>query len=175
MGTRYRGTVVERRALDTYIKLMRAAASVSARLDPRLTRYGLTESQFGVLETLLFVGPLSQREVSAKQLTSPSNMTTVVDNLERAGLITRKRDLEDRRKTTLRLTRRGRDLVSKIIPGHVAAIVGEFAVLAPAEQEELGRLCRKLGLRDGAPAARRRPAGGPRGRREGAPTPPRPA
>jgi hypothetical protein len=39
---------------------VRAADSVSRRLDPRLRRYGLTESQFGVLETLLYVGSLSQ-------------------------------------------------------------------------------------------------------------------
>jgi MarR family transcriptional regulator, 2-MHQ and catechol-resistance regulon repressor len=147
MGTRYRGTPAEVRALDTYIKLMRAADSVSRRLDPRLLRDGLTETQFGVLETLFHLGPLSQRAIAAKQLTSASNLTTVIDNLERDGLATRRRDPDDRRATIVDLTPRARALIRTVFPGHVAAIVQEFAVLTAAEQAELGRLCKRVGLR----------------------------
>jgi MarR family 2-MHQ and catechol resistance regulon transcriptional repressor len=149
MGTRYPGTPQQVQALNAYIKLMRAADSLSRRLDPRLRRYGLTESQFGVLETLLYVGPLSQRAVARKQLTSASNLTTVIDNLERARLITRRRDPSDRRKTTLTLTPRGRALIRRVFPGHVDAIVREFTVLTRGEQAALGRLCKKLGLQTG--------------------------
>jgi MarR family 2-MHQ and catechol resistance regulon transcriptional repressor len=149
MGTRYRGTSRQVLALNVYIKLMRAADSVRHRLDPRLRRYGLTETQFGVLETLFYVGPLSQRAIARKQLTSASNLTTVIDNLERAALITRRRDPSDRRKMTLTLTSRGRALIRGIFPSHVDAIVQEFAVLTPGEQVALDRLCKKLGLQTG--------------------------
>jgi MarR family 2-MHQ and catechol resistance regulon transcriptional repressor len=149
MGTHYRGAPAEVRALNTYIKLMRAADSVSRRLAPRLLRYGLTETQFGVLETLLHLGPLAQRTIAAKQLTSASNLTTVIDNLERDGLVSRRRDAADRRRTTIDLTSRGRALIRKIFPGHVATITAEFAVLSAPEQAALGRLCKKLGLRQG--------------------------
>jgi MarR family transcriptional regulator, 2-MHQ and catechol-resistance regulon repressor len=149
MGTRYPGTPRQVLALNVYIKLMRAADSVSHRLDPRLRRYGLTESQFGVLETLFYVGSLSQRAIARKQLTSASNLTTVIDNLERAELITRRRDPSDRRKMTLTLSPGGRALIRRIFPGHVDAIVQEFAVLTPGEQVALGRLCKKLGLQTG--------------------------
>jgi MarR family 2-MHQ and catechol resistance regulon transcriptional repressor len=115
---------------------MRAADSVRQRRDPRLLAYGLTETQFGALETILHLGPLSQREVAGKQLTSASNLTTMIDNLERDSLVTRRRDPTDRRKTTIDLTPRGRAPIRKIFPGHVEAIVQEFEVLTAAAQPD---------------------------------------
>jgi MarR family 2-MHQ and catechol resistance regulon transcriptional repressor len=63
MPTHYRGSAQERAALDAYIKLMRAADSVTARLDPLMRAADLTVGQFGALEALLHRGPLCQREV----------------------------------------------------------------------------------------------------------------
>jgi MarR family 2-MHQ and catechol resistance regulon transcriptional repressor len=146
MGTHYRGRPAEVRALNAYIKLMRAANSVQARLDRRLAALGLTESQLGVLEALYHLGPLAQGVVGRKLFVSGSNVTTVADNLERRGLIRRRRDPADRRSVVLHLTPAGRRLIARVFPGHVAAIVREFSALGAGEQVELGRLCKKLGL-----------------------------
>ena len=56
MPTHHRGTAQERAALDAYIKLMRAADSVTARLDPLMRAASLTVGQFGALEALLHRG-----------------------------------------------------------------------------------------------------------------------
>ena len=53
MTTKYRGNEAERKALDAYIKLMRASESVTNRLKRHSDRSGLTMSQLGVLEALL--------------------------------------------------------------------------------------------------------------------------
>jgi len=50
---------------------------------------------------------------------------------------------------TVHLTEKGRGFIAEIFPRHVAAIVEEMGALTPSEQEELGRLCRKLGKREG--------------------------
>jgi MarR family 2-MHQ and catechol resistance regulon transcriptional repressor len=147
MGTRYKGRPRQVRALDAYIKLMRCANSVQGRLDRRLTRLGLTDNQFGILEALLHLGPVAQHELGRALFTSRANITTIVDNLERRGLVRRARDLADRRYVTVHLTDEGRALIERIFPGQVDAIVEELSVLSAAEQEELGRLCKKLGLR----------------------------
>ncbi len=146
MPTHFPGDAEQRRALDAYIKLMRAAESVTARLAAGLREAGLTTSQLGVLEALLHLGPLAQCELAKKQLKSPANLTTVVDNLERRGLVRRTRDPRDRRRSVVELTPDGRRLIEDFFPRHAAAIAREMAVLEPAEQEELARLCRKLGL-----------------------------
>jgi MarR family 2-MHQ and catechol resistance regulon transcriptional repressor len=70
----------------------------------------------------------------------------VVDNLEKSGLVERVRDEEDRRHYFVRITARGRHLISPFFPGHVARIVKEMGVLNGKEQDELGRLCKKVGL-----------------------------
>ncbi|HEV8585888.1 MAG TPA: MarR family winged helix-turn-helix transcriptional regulator [Methylomirabilota bacterium] len=146
MGTHYKGRPAEVRALDAYIKLTRAGSAVGARLGRRLAAEGLTPTQLGVLEALLHLGPLGQRALGGKLLMSGANITTVVDNLERRGLVRRERRGDDRRNVTVHLTADGRRLITRIFPGHVAAIVEAFAALTPGEQETLGRLAKKLGL-----------------------------
>lgn len=148
MGTHYRGRPQEVRALDAYIRLMRGANSVLSRLMRRLLAQGLTENQFGVLEILLHLRPRSPGELKAKLLTTGGNITMILDHLEKRGLVTRRRDAEDGRRITVNLTPDGRRLIVRVFPGHVAAIVAEMSVLEASEQEMLGKLCRRLGLRD---------------------------
>jgi MarR family transcriptional regulator, 2-MHQ and catechol-resistance regulon repressor len=146
MATHYRGRPAEVRALDAYIRLMRGAGSVAARLESRLLALGLTENQFGVLEVLLHLGPRSPGELKGKLFTTGGNITMILDNLEKRGLVLRERDPADKRRLTVRLTPAGKRLVERLFPGHLAAIVEEMSVLTAAEQETLGRLCRRLGL-----------------------------
>ena len=89
MGTKHHGTAREKRALDAYIKLRRAANTLSALEAAALREARLTESQFGVLEALYHLGPLRQTDLASKLLCSAGNLTTVVDNLERDGLVER--------------------------------------------------------------------------------------
>jgi len=146
VGTHYDGRPADVRALDAYIKLTSAMSSVDARLAPGLAGVGLTPTQLGILEALLHLGPLGQRTLGAKLLSSGGNITTVVDNLERRGLVRRERRDDDRRHVTVHLTPEGRRLIAKVFPGHVRAIVAAFSALTVAEQETLGRLAKKLGL-----------------------------
>jgi len=146
MATHYNGTSEERTALDAYIKLARAAASVEERVNRHLRNVPLTLSQFGVLEALFHLGPMHQTLLCEKILTSGGNMTLVLDNLARRGLIVRKREDNDRRRAVVHLTAEGRALVESILPRHVGAIVAEFGVLSQEEQIVLGNLCRKLGV-----------------------------
>ena len=158
MGTQYRGTKEEVRALNAFIKLVRAAGSVSARVEAHFAAIGLTVSQFGVLEALYHLGPLFQKELASKILKSTGNITMVVDNLEKRGLVERVRDEEDRRHTSVRITADGRRLIRSFFPGHAGRIVREMSVLTAGEQEELGRLCRAVGLQDATSKGSRRPA-----------------
>jgi MarR family 2-MHQ and catechol resistance regulon transcriptional repressor len=150
MPTHHKGTPQEVQALDTFIKLTRATDSLLARLARRETFGVLTPRQFGVLEALHHLGPMRQGEISAKLLTSGGNVTLVVDNLEKSGLVRRERSAEDRRVVMVSLTEAGRELISRVFPKHLADIVEEMSILTPEEQEELGRLCRILGKQERA-------------------------
>lgn len=151
MPTHYAGTPEEVLALDTFIKLSRVIDSFNARLNAHGTLEDLTGSQFAVLEALYHLGSMCQGTLSQKLLKSTGNMTLVIDNLEKHGLARRVRSVEDRRMVMIELTAAGRQTIERIFPGHVDAVREEMSVLTPAEQAELGRLARKLGLVEGRP------------------------
>lgn len=146
MSTHYRGSLTERRALDAYIKLARAAGAAEGRINRHLGDVGLTISQFGVLEALHHLGPLNQGQLATKLLKSSGNLTLVVDNLVKRGLVERSRHPDDRRVVTVALLPAGERLIAGLFPRHVERVVEAFACLGPEEQETLARLCRKLGL-----------------------------
>lgn len=148
MATHYKGTPEEINALSAFIKLTRAADTLSAHLAQRKSKGNLTVRQFGVLESLYHLGPLRQDEISVKLLKSGGNITLVVDNLEKRGLVQRRRDLEDRRAVNVSLTEQGHDLIAGLIPRHVANIVREFSILTQEEQNQLGEFCRMLGKQE---------------------------
>ena len=147
MPTHFAGSRAEMRVLDTFIKLTRCTNSLFTRLAERNTIGDLTYSQFAVLEALYHLGPMTAGEVSQKILKSGSNLTTVIDNLERDGLVRRERDANDRRVIHVHLTEAGSSKIEAVFPEHVAALVEEFSVLSASEQELLGKLCKKLGTR----------------------------
>lgn len=146
MPTHYTGTAKEKRALDAYIKLTRAAESTGLRINGHLQQHNLTLSQFGVLEALYHLGPLQPSELGTKILKSSGNMTTVIDNLEKRDLVMRARRAHDRRCLDIHLTDAGKNLVAQILPEHIQAVVATFSVLSAEEQETLAGLCRKVGL-----------------------------
>ena len=143
--SRYRQDRAERLALSTYLKLTRASERLWNRLARGLEREDLTPSQFGVLEALYHLGPMCQRDLGDRILRSSSNMTMVVGNLERRGLVRRERSAEDHRYNQVHLTTEGERLVRRVFPGHADAITRELAILTQEEQRTLGNLCRKLG------------------------------
>jgi MarR family transcriptional regulator, 2-MHQ and catechol-resistance regulon repressor len=147
MPTHYSGTETERLALDSYIKLQRAAETSLARTTAHLSDHNLTTSQFAILEALYHLGTLSQRELADKVLRSASNISIVLKAIEKRGLIERDRDPADNRYMQVKITEQGRALLASFFDQHVAGIVAEMSALTAAEQAELGRLCRKLGLR----------------------------
>lgn len=152
MPSRYQGSKAEIEALNAYIKLMRAAESVTTRAHAVLPK-DITISQFGVLEVLLHCGPLCQTELAGKLLKSGGNITLIVDNLEKAGHVVRERSQEDRRFVTVSLTASGRAFISALFPKVAASITRELAALSSAEQFTLGWLCKKAGTGASAPAA----------------------
>ncbi len=146
MPSHYKGSVREQRALSAWIKFSRANITLNSQLKNSLRRFQLTESQFAVVEALYHLGPLNLTQISEKLLCTGGNLTTVVDNLEKQKLVKRVPSKTDRRQYEIHLTPKGRSHIKKLFPDHVKAVVREMSVLSPSEQDELSRLCKKLGL-----------------------------
>lgn len=149
MPTHYLGSPTETQALDTWIKLNRSVDSLVSRINQSNTMGGLTPTQFSVVEALFHLGPLSQCQLAARVFKSSGNMTLVIDNLEKLGLVTRQADPHDRRVSVVDLTPLGKQTISLLFPVHAAAVAKLFAVLTPEEQRTLGEILRKLGKQEG--------------------------
>lgn len=107
-------------------------------------RYGLSFSQFMVLEALLSKGKLSISEVRDTILSSVGTISLVVNNLEKMDYIKRESDKNDKRICLLSLTDEGRELIEKIVPENEKIINTYMENLSKDESETLLVLLKKL-------------------------------
>ena len=135
----------EARALRLWIALARCYATFARAVAGRVAEYGLTTPQFGVLEALYHLGPLSLGELAEKLLVTGGNITYVMDRLEEQGLVLRERSSLDRRIVRAQLTEAGARLVADVFPGHAAAIAELSGELDAEDQEMLRALLKRLG------------------------------
>lgn len=132
-------------ALRLWVTLARCYATYAKAIASKVQDYGLTTPQFGTLEALYHLGPLSLGELAEKLLVTGGNVTYVMDRLEDQGLVYRYRRPDDRRVILARLTPEGRDLVAEVFPGHASYVEHLSRHLTPDEQKELSGLLRTLG------------------------------
>lgn len=148
MGTYYKGTAKEKLALNTFIKLIRSGNTLSSGINLILAKNSLTESQYNLLDALYHLGCLTQKELGKKLLKSGGNITMVIDNLEKQGLVERISGEKDRRTYTVHLTVKGKNKIKSVLPGIVKFIKNEMNILTENEQLEVQRLCKIIGLRN---------------------------
>lgn len=141
--SKYLGSKKHVLALNTFIKLVRSTNIVCSDVHNHFLSE-LTVSQFGIMEALYHLGPMSQKELASKILKSPGNITTIINNLERNELVRRKVNEEDKRYYSIHLTDQGRSMVERIFPTHADVILNRLSVLTEAEQNTLGKLLKKL-------------------------------
>jgi DNA-binding MarR family transcriptional regulator len=116
-------------------------------LNPLFAEAGLQPGEFDVLATLRRSGApfmLSPTRLYEAAMISSGGMTNRLDRLERAGLIERRADPNDRRGKLIALTAAGRRIIDDTITRHVANEKQLLSVLTSAEQAKLNALLKKL-------------------------------
>ena len=129
-----------------WVKLARASSTFGKLAHENIRSFGLTEPQFGVLECIGHLGPLTLGELSRKRLVSGGNITCVVDNLEKDGLVERVHNAEDRRTIVAQLTPKGKKVFDETFVHHAEFIADLASVLTDHEQDQLSHLLKKLGM-----------------------------
>lgn len=124
-------------AVGTYVRLLRAAETLRGEVTLSLGDFGLTGSQFSAMKVLRLKGPLAQRDIARYLLMASGNVTVVIDNLEKRGLVKRVRNAEDRRMVFVHLTGDGEKLFDEVYPGHLERI---RAVMGRLNEEQVGDL-----------------------------------
>ena len=98
---------------------------ISSRLDEILQKEKLNISKFNILMTIKHTGGydgIQQNEISKRLLVTASNITKLLDKLEKDGLITRNSKKDDRRVKLIRITDYGSNLLDKVWPEYKLSI-----------------------------------------------------
>ena len=148
MGSHYNGSKKEITILDSFIKLTRSVDSINSSINSVISGWGVTLSQFNVLDALYHLGPLSQKALADKLLKSGGNVTLVIDNLEKQKLVKRKKNKDDRRFMSINLTPQGESVIKEILPDVVSVIKKRMTSLTEKEHKALQDICKRIGNTD---------------------------
>ncbi len=109
-----------------------------------LGEYDVTPGLFGVLVIIESNPGLKQAELARATHLDRSTVVSVIDNLERRGLVERRAAIGDRRSNALQLTANGAQLLKKLkrlVADHEKRLAHNFS---EAEQATLVRLLQKI-------------------------------
>lgn len=117
--------------------LRRAWYGINQAFRRRIARLGVTPDQFTVMRTLLEGDPcgLSQRQLSELISSDPNTVASLLERMESAGLIERKRHETDRRAHRIRLLTNGKRKYERAREEALALQAEILAVLPKTERE----------------------------------------
>lgn len=98
---------------------LRIALTLSnSRFDKLIEPYGITGAQYNVLRILKGVHPggHARCEIATRMVERASDITRIIDRLEKNGYVERDRTSEDRRMSITKITDKGIQLVDEITP-----------------------------------------------------------
>jgi DNA-binding MarR family transcriptional regulator len=127
------------RQQEVYLSILRTSIELSHSTEQLLKKYEVTQAQYNVLRILQGAGPdgLGRNEISQRMVAITPDMTRLLDRLEVAGLVVRKRDRADKRQTSTTITDAGRSLLQQVeerlLRHHKAQLQG----LSASEMEAL--------------------------------------
>ncbi|MEP7055564.1 MAG: MarR family transcriptional regulator [Actinomycetota bacterium] len=110
-----------------------------------LRRHGLSIAARVMLATIEGAGePLAASALADRLLVSGASITSLVDTLERKGLVRRVRSADDRRLVLVALTEAASPVIDAFLPEVTALHAAEFAIFSPAEREQFVMLLARL-------------------------------
>lgn len=133
--------------MATIGRISRLSALFRREMEATLQQFDLHIASFDVLATLLRSGApytLSPGELIASSMVTSGTMTNRLDQLEKAALINRVANDQDRRSRQISLSDAGYQLISRAIEAHVATQHRLTDTLSAQEQASLNTLLRKL-------------------------------
>jgi homoprotocatechuate degradation regulator HpaR len=96
--------------------LMQARERVISYFRPILNAHGITEQQWRVVRVLLEVPALEPRQIGDLCAISSPSMAGVLERMEQAGYVSRRRVEHDQRRVLVSLTREARALAARMAP-----------------------------------------------------------
>ncbi|MGH8735697.1 MAG: MarR family winged helix-turn-helix transcriptional regulator [Burkholderiales bacterium] len=133
-------------ALRIWLRLLTCTQLIERRVRSGLREeFGTTLPRFDLMAQLeRYAEGLKMNELSRLLMVTGGNVTAIVDQLEKEGLVERLDHAEDRRAFSIRLTRAGDKSFAEMARAHEQWVVELLAGLTSRERDELLKLLAKL-------------------------------
>jgi len=132
-------------AMMVVFNTIRLVNRITADVESEVHRpRGLTWAGFRLLFTLWISGPLEPRELARLAAVTRASISSVLNTLERDGLVERRRESSDRRVVTVVLTTAGRRAVAGAFRDHNAREAAWLGSLSRAELRTLAELLHRI-------------------------------
>jgi len=133
--------------MDLILRMTSLVRLSAARIHEQLSEYGITLSEFDVLATLRRSGAraeLTPSHIAEVGMVKPSGLSHRLARLERAGLVSRSVDPDDRRSSLIRITPAGRRIADRGIELIADAHNQLISNVSATDRRVLGRLLTTL-------------------------------
>ena len=135
----------DHRALRIWLRLLTCTQMIERVVRSRLReQFATTLPRFDLMAQLeRHAGGLKMNELSRLLMVTGGNVTAIVDQLEKEGLVERLDEPADRRAFRIRLTKAGERSFTEMARAHEEWVVGMLSGLSRREQDDLLRLLAK--------------------------------
>lgn len=133
---------------ELFLNLWRTCDRLQHDMERLFEDYGLTPQRYNVLRILRGHGEpgLPSLEIAAQMVSRMPDITRLIDRLEAAGLVRRKRSAQDRRVVRISITPKALKVLSKLDQPVLAKHRQQMHCLSLAERKQLNELLVKLRL-----------------------------
>ena len=131
-------------SINAYLTFQRTYNIINRTVSKRLAQWGLSVPKYGVIIQLYDHESLPLTEISKLIFCGNSNLTALIDRMERDGLVQRVNHGTDRRIKEIRLTEKGRELAPKVIGEYRPFLHQMMSCFSPDEQKTLSDLLARL-------------------------------
>lgn len=127
-----------------WIAVARAHQMVEKALTTRLAPFGVRLAHHDILANIYRFAGLTQNELAQRLLVGRSNLSMLLPELEKRGLIERRSDAADKRVRRLWLTKAGGELTERTLAVQAGVVTDMMTILSDDECQALGDYMRRI-------------------------------
>jgi DNA-binding MarR family transcriptional regulator len=124
--------------------ILKVGQVVFRLMEDRLSEFGLRIRHFSLMSALAEQGPMSQGQLGAYLRIDGATMVATIDDLERLGLVERRRAQRDRRQSVVSITADGQAMLRRVEELMVALDEEYLQDVTVNQRGQLHRLMEKL-------------------------------
>jgi len=133
---------------EALLNIYYTASLLKKKADVFFHQFGLTDVQFNVIMLLAYQGGsqqgLSQAQLSDMMLVNRANITSLIDRMEKAEMVTRTAEPGDRRYNIVKMTAKGKKVFAKVEPSYLEQVRKIMASLDTPELKKLMTMLEKV-------------------------------